>query len=195
MLLKIVVLLLLLSSQGYAQDVLTEVTGRISKTRITQGNFRQEKSLKFLTKPLISTGEFAYHQSKGVIWKTLTPAPSLLLVNETRLLTARGELAVPIAFGKVFKAMLGGDFRQLTEDFNITGSSRKPIWQLQLAPKEDLLKKIIAGMKLSGDTELRKLEIIEANGNVSRIEFDRITHPSELTPDQEADFARLSSPN
>jgi hypothetical protein len=188
-------LLLLPFGDCYAQDVLTQIAERIDKAGITQGNFRQEKRLKVLKKPLISTGEFTYHQSKGVIWKTLTPVPSLLLVNETRLLTAQGEQAVPLAFGKVFKAMLGGDLSQLTEGFDITGSNRKPTWQLQLKPKDELLKKIIAGMRLSGDRELRVLEISEANGNLSRIAFDRITHPTELPPEQEADFARLSSPN
>ena len=46
-------------------------------------------------------------------------------MNDTRLLTAQGELAVPAAFGKVFKAMLGGDLNQLSDGFSITGSDQK----------------------------------------------------------------------
>lgn len=193
--LNVLILWLLSFGDGHAQDVLTQITERIEKTTITQGRFRQEKRLKVLKMPLISTGEFTYHRSKGVIWKTLTPAPSLLLVSETRLLAAHGEQAVPIAFGKVFKAMLGGDLSQLTDGFEITGSNRKPIWQVQLKPKDDVLKKIIAGMQLSGNKEVRVLEITEANGNLSRIEFDQVAHPAALTSAQEADFARLSSTN
>ena len=192
---NVLIVLLLSFGESRAQDVLTQITKRIDKTGITQGYFRQEKRLRVLKNPLISTGEFTYHWSKGVIWKTLTPAPSLLLINEARLLTAQGEQALPIAFGKVFKAMLGGDLSQLTEGFEITGSNGKPAWKIQLTPKDELLKKIIAGMQLSGDKDLRVLEISEANGNRSRIAFDQITHPAELTPNQEADFVRLSSPN
>ena len=164
----------------------------MAKTEITQGDFQQEKRLKILRKPLISTGTFTYHQTKGVIWKTLTPVPSLLLVNDTHLLTTQGELAVPAAFGKVFTAMLGGDLNQLSDGFSITGSDQKPAWQIELKPKDELLKKIISSIMLSGDNELRLLEIQEAGGNISQIKFDKITHPTQLTPEQEADFEHLS---
>jgi outer membrane lipoprotein-sorting protein len=172
--------------------VLTQITARLAKTEITQGDFQQEKRLKVLRKPLISTGSFTYHQSKGVIWKTLTPVASLLLVNDTRLLTGQGEQAVPAAFGKVFKAMLGGDLEELSNGFSITGSDQKTSWQIELKPKDELLKKIISSFVLSGDNELRMLEIQEAGGNVTLIKFDQITHPIQLTTEQEADFEHLS---
>ena len=113
-------------------------------------------------------------------------------MNDTRLLTAQGELAVPAAFGKVFKAMLGGDLNQLSDGFSITGSDQKTAWQLELKPKDELLKKIISSIVLSGDNELRLLEIQEAGGNITHIKFDKITHPTQLTSEQEADFEHLS---
>jgi hypothetical protein len=189
---KILLLFLLSFNYSYADDVLAKITERLSKTEITQGNFRQEKRLKILRKPLISTGIFTYDQSKGVIWKTLTPVTSMLLLNDTHLLTTQGEQAVPAAFGKVFKAMLGGDLNQLADGFSITGTDQKPAWQLELKPKDELLKKIISSIVLSGDNELRFLEIQEAGGNLTHIKFDKITHPTQLTSEQEADFDRLS---
>jgi outer membrane lipoprotein-sorting protein len=192
MILKALLLFLLSFDHSYASDVLSQITKRLAKTPITHGDFQQEKQLKILRKPLISIGTFTYHQSKGVIWKTLTPVPSILLVNESHLLTAQGEQAVPAAFGKVFKAMLGGDLNQLTDGFSITGSDQKTSWQLQLKPKDELLKKIINNILLTGDNELRLLEIQEAGGNITRIKFNQITHPEQLTREQEADFERLS---
>ncbi|MFI3156360.1 MAG: outer membrane lipoprotein carrier protein LolA [Methylococcaceae bacterium] len=190
--LKALLLFFLLLGQSYADDVLAQITARLAKTPITQGDFQQQKHLKILHKPLISTGSFTYHQSKGVIWKTLTPVASLLLVNDSKLLTGQGEQAVPAAFGKVFKAMLGGDLAGLSDGFAITGSDQKPAWQLQLTPKDQMLKLIISTMVLSGDTELRDLEIREAGGNVTRISFDNITHPAQLSDEQKIDFERLS---
>ena len=190
--LKVLLLFFLAFNYSYADDVLTQITTRLAKTPIINGNFQQEKRLKVLRKPLISTGTFTYHQSKGVIWKTLTPVASLLLVNDTRLLTGQGEQAVPAAFGKVFKAMLGGDLNQLTDGFSITGSDQKLAWQLELKPKDELLKKIISSIVLSGDKELRLLEIQETGGNITRIKFDQITHPTQLTSEQETDFEHLS---
>jgi len=190
--LKVLLLFLLSFNHSYAVDVLAQITERLVKTPVTQGDFQQEKRLKILRKPLLSTGTFTYHQSKGVIWKTLAPVASILLVNDTHLMTTQGEQAVPAAFGKVFKAMLGGDLKQLNDGFSITGSDQEPAWQLELKPKDELLKKIISFIVLSGDNELRLLEIQEAGGNLTRIKFDQITHPAQLTSEQEADFERLS---
>ena len=190
--LKVLLLFFLAFNYSYADDVLTQITTHLAKTPITNGNFQQEKRLKVLRKPLISTGTFTYHQSKGVIWKTLTPVASLLLVNDTRLLTGQGEQAVPAAFGKVFKAMLGGDLEELSDGFSITGSDQKTSWQIELKPKDELLKKIISSIVLSGDKELRLLEIQETGGNITRIKFDQITHPTQLTSEQETDFEHLS---
>jgi len=190
--LKTLLLFLLSFNHSYAGDVLAQITNRLAKTEITQGDFQQEKRLKILRKPLISTGSFTYHQTKGVIWKTLTPVPSLLLVNDAHLLTTQGELAVPAAFGKVFKAMLGGDLNQLSDGFSISGSDQKTSWQIELKPKDEQLKKIISSIVLSGDNELRLLEIQEAGGNITRITFAQITHPTHTTPEQEADFEHLS---
>ena len=190
--LKVLLIFLPSFNQSYAADVLTQITAHLAKAEITQGDFQQEKRLKILRKPLISTGTFTYDQTKGVIWKTLTPVPSLLLVNDTRLLTAQGELAVPAAFGKVFNAMLGGDLEQLTDGFSISGSDYKTSWKIELKPKDELLKKIINSIVLSGDNELRLLEIQEAGGNMTLIKFAKITHPSQLTTEQEADFEHLS---
>ncbi|MDD5322879.1 MAG: outer membrane lipoprotein carrier protein LolA [Methylococcales bacterium] len=192
-LIKALLLFLLAFCQSDAGEVLlTHIATRLAKTPITNGNFQQEKRLKILRKPLISTGIFTYDQSRGVIWKTLTPVASLLLLNDTHLLTGQGEQAVPAALGKVFKAMLGGDLNQLSDGFSITGSDQKSSWQLELKPKDELLKKIISSIMLSGDNELRFLVIQETGGNLTRIKFDKITHPTLLTSEQEADFDRLS---
>ncbi len=195
-LIKASLLLLLAFCGSVAADVLNEISARLDTAEITEGNFRQEKRLKVLKKPLISAGTFTYHRSKGAIWKTLTPVPSLLLVNEAHLLTHQGEQVMPVAFGRVFSAMLGGDLSRLTEGFDIAaGVNQKNSWQLQLKPKDEMLKKIITGIELTGDNRLRLLEISEANGNFTRIEFDLITHPATLNPEQEAEFERLSSPD
>jgi outer membrane lipoprotein-sorting protein len=172
--------------------LLTRITAQLVKTPITRGDFKQQKNLKVLRKPLISTGSFTYHQSKGVIWKTESPVVSLLLVNESKLLTDQGEQVVPMAFGKVFKAMLGGDLSVLADGFTMTGAEQKSAWQLELKPKDELLQKVIDKMVLSGDTELRDLEIVEAGGNITHIGFLNIAHPAQLTAEQEADFERIS---
>jgi Outer membrane lipoprotein carrier protein LolA len=190
--LKAFLLFLLSFNLSYADDMLAKITVRLEKSPMAQGYFQQEKRLKILRKPLISTGTFTYHQNKGVIWKTLTPIPSLLLVNESKLLIGQGEQAVPAAFGNVFKALLGAELNKLAEGFDITGTEQKTSWQLQLKPKDELLKKIISTILLAGDTELRLLVIQEVTGNQTRISFTKIIHPDHLSDEQQSDFEHIS---
>ena len=190
--LSIIFLLLIPVTQSYANQLIADITSRLVKAPITQGTFQQEKQLKILSKPLMSSGLFTYDQSKGVIWQTLAPVPSLLLVNESQLISGQGEQNVPAAFGKVFKAMLGGDLHELTEGFLMTGENINNTWHLQLKPKDEFLQKIINTITLSGDSELRTLELQEVTGNFTRISFTQITHPNQLSTEQEADFERLS---
>lgn len=190
--LKALLLFLLSFNHSYADDVLARITARLVKTPITQGSFQQEKRLKILRKPLMSTGTFTYHQNKGVIWKTLTPIPSLLLASDVRLLTGQGEQAVPAAFGNVFKALLGGELNRLSGSFIITGTEQKASWQLQLTPKDELFKKVISTIQLTGDTGLHLLDLQEVNGTLTRIVFTQITHPDHLSSEQQSDFERLS---
>lgn len=191
---KIFLLLVLAVGQSHADDVLAKITARLVKTPVAQGEFQQEKKLKILRKPLLSSGTFTYHQNKGVLWKTLTPMPSSLLVNETQLLAKQGRQAVPPAFGKVFKALLGGELSSLTETFTISATDGLS-WQLQLTPKDELLKRAISNIKLTGDTELRQLDLLERTGNQTHISFRQISHPKELSKEQNADFERLSPKN
>jgi hypothetical protein len=190
--LAILLLLCMPFKMGLAADTLADIGARLVKTAITEGRFRQEKKIKVLKKPLVSTGTFVYHRSRGVIWHTLTPVPSMLLVNQTRLMTAQGEQALPPAFGRVFTAMFGGDLQAMRAGFEITATNAESAWQLQLIPKDALLRKIIAEMRLSGDKELSQIDIDETNGNFTRLTFDHLTHPEALAPAQEADFERLS---
>ncbi|MEC4748663.1 outer membrane lipoprotein carrier protein LolA [Methylomicrobium sp. Wu6] len=189
-----IILLLLPLQASQAADLLVDISARLVKNEITEGRFRQEKNIKILKKPLISTGTFTYHRKQGVIWQTLSPVPSVLLVNQTRLLTTQGEQNLPPAFGRVFTAMFGGDLQLMNEGFAIAGANGQGAWQLQLQPKDPLMQKIITGMQLTGDKELKQLDIREANGNFTRITFEQITHPETLTPAQVVDFERLSSP-
>jgi hypothetical protein len=190
--LSIIFLLLIPVTQSYASELLADITSRLVKAPITQGTFQQEKQLKILSRPLTSSGLFTYDQNKGVIWKTLAPVPSLLLVNESQLISGQGEKNVPVAFGKVFKALLGGNLHELTEGFLMTGENKNNTWQLQLTPTDEFLQKIISTITLSGDSELRTLELQEVTGNFTRINFTQITHPNHLSTEQEADFERLS---
>jgi outer membrane lipoprotein-sorting protein len=190
--LKIFLISLLTLKHGYADDLLTQIASGLTKADIAQGEFQQEKKLKFLNKPLSSQGAFTYDKVNGIIWKTLTPIQSVLLINDTQVSAGQDKQDIPPAFGSVFKALLSGDINRLSENFELANSGKKSAWQLVLKPKDELLKKMIDNIRLSGDSEVRQWELTETSGNLTRITFTQITHPSRLSNEQIADFGQLS---
>jgi Outer membrane lipoprotein carrier protein LolA-like len=108
------------------------------------------------------------------------------------LLTGQGEQAITPAFGRVFKALLGGELDGLAEGFEVTAKELKTSWHIHLTPKDKLLNKVISTIKVTGDTELRFLEVQEVNGNLTQIHFSGITHPGQLSLEDQTDFERLS---
>jgi len=62
-------LFMLSSDHGYAGDLLTQITARMTKSEITQGDFQQEKRLKILRKPLISTVSLLTIKAKALSGK------------------------------------------------------------------------------------------------------------------------------
>lgn len=189
---KVLLLLFLSINSCLADEILTEINRRLTKAPITQGQFQQEKRLKFLTKPLISKGSFFYHQQYGVIWQTDTPVKSMVVMNESSLLSGAEQQAIPPVFGRIFKMLLGGEITQLSEQFTVTGQHHEASWALQLIPNDELLKKAIQSIKINGDSEVREWELQETGGNISLIRFSEISHPDRLSSQQQSDFDKLS---
>lgn len=192
---RILVLLLLFlflpNNHVYAGEVLAQINKQLAKAPLTQGKFQQEKRLKFLTKPLISNGHFFYHQNQGVIWQTQTPVQSTLIINDAAMLSDQGKQNLPPAFGSVFKALLGGEINTLAQNFIVTAKQQAKSWQLELKPNNAMLQQAISTISISGDTEVREWELQETSGNLTSIQFSEITHPAQLSDEQQADFARF----
>lgn len=189
---KLLLLLLLLINQCLADDLLAGINRQLTKAPITQGKFRQEKRLTFLAKPLLSEGSFTYHQQLGIIWQTQTPLQSTLIMNDSAMLAGTEKQAIPPAFGHVFKALLGGEINQLVQNFTVTGKQQQKTWRLQLTPKDDMLKKAINTIAITGDSEVRDWELQETSGNRTLIHFSGISHPGRLGSEQQAGFEKIS---
>lgn len=188
---KLLLLFLLSINQCLADGILIDINRRLVKASITQGQFQQEKRLKFLTRPLISKGHFIYHQQHGVIWQTETPLKSTVVMNNSVVLSGAEKQAIPPAFGHVFNMLLGGEVTQLSRQFIVTGQEQKASWTLQLIPNDELLKKAIQSIKIAGDSEVREWELQEVGGNISLIRFSQISHPDRLSSQQQSDFEKL----
>ena len=189
----VLLLLFLISYYSTAEDAVSRITAQLEKHDLTLGRFKQEKRIKFLRKPFISEGEFIYRGQHGVLWKTLSPLPSVLLVKENRVLADQEEQQLPPQFSRIFQALIGGELSRLSEDFLIEAEVRKPEgWELRLKPKEEAFGRLVRIMTLTGGTGIRSLAVEETNGNLTLIYFSEISHPRQLNKQQQAEFDRLS---
>ena len=187
-----VLLVFVLSDYSFAEETLSKISVQLEKHELTLGRFRQEKRIKFLRKPFISDGEFIYRRQRGVLWKTLSPLPSVLLVNDSRMQNDQQEQTLPPRLGRIFQALIGGELSHLAEDFSIVAEVREPGWELRLEPREETFRKIVRSLTLTGDADIKSLKIEETNGNLTLINFSEISHPGQLNSQQQADFDRLS---
>jgi hypothetical protein len=86
-------------------------------------------------------------------------------------------------------SLLSGDVSQLAHQFKIAGSSSPQGWKLSLLPLQPGLARLMTQVKLSGDKYVRRIEIIEASGDDTRIRFmPQTSAPASLTPEESAQF-------
>lgn len=185
-------LLFALAAESLANDLLTEIEARVARADVIQGRFSQQKKLKFLSKPLLSAGEFVFLRERGVLWRTLLPVSSSLLIGPHRLIGSQGEQPIPGSVGRIFPMLLSGDLSRLSSDFSLSGSIDAAGWRLQLIPVDALVAKVISQIAVQGDTALRVVEISETSGNSSEIRFENISYPKQISPELAAEFEPLS---
>lgn len=74
----IIIQLFFLSVPASSQEVSQEP---VVWTHSVQADFAQEKHLKILARPIVSTGTFTFQSPQSLRWEYLTPIPSILLMH------------------------------------------------------------------------------------------------------------------
>jgi Outer membrane lipoprotein carrier protein LolA len=182
----------LVCTAALSDGVVSRIAAQLSNNSpLTIGAFTQEKRLKFLHKPLVSRGEFIFAKERGVLWKTQEPMASVLYVGEGGMLADGARQSLPADVGRIFRALLGGDFNALAQDFSMQGEDKAGKWQVRLMPINPEVQKMIQTVTIDGDREITAITLTETGGNVTSIAFSAISHPSQLSPRQSDEFARF----
>ena len=191
-------LLALLSLSAHAAW-LDEVKSKVTLQNSQRGEFRQEKRIATLSKPLISTGTFVYQKERGLLWRIVKPYESDATITGTQLIQrVKGKTIVKVdattqpaysAVSRIFMALVGSDWQALEQDFVMSGHVEGKNWQIELIPKGGLFASFAKQLTLSGSSYLQKLEIAEKNGDSTIYEFKNVVAAGELTVDEIARFA------
>ncbi len=192
----VLVMLAMVAPALAATDV-EAVTQRVAKVDVLRGEFSQEKQVAGFKNPLRSQGRFVLAQDHGVIWTTLKPFPSEVVVTRDRILSRQSDGSSRVeldgrqqpamrSVNAIMFALMSGDAQALSAQFTVKvevlpGNA----WKMQLTPRSAMLGKVFAQLTLSGDRYVREVQINEANQDVTRIQFAGMSDtPATLSTDE-----------
>ncbi|MEK0267554.1 outer membrane lipoprotein carrier protein LolA [Stenotrophomonas rhizophila] len=192
----VLVMLAVVAPALAATDV-EAVKQRVAKVDVLRGEFTQEKQVAGFKNPLRSQGRFVLAQDHGVIWTTLKPFPSEVVVTRDRILSRQSDGSSRVeldgrqqpamrSVNAIMFALMSGDAQALSAQFTVKvevlpGNA----WKMQLTPRSAMLGKVFAQLTLSGDRYVREVQINEANQDVTRIQFAGMSDtPATLSTDE-----------
>lgn len=179
-------------------ETLVKLQQRVSQVPVLRGEFSQEKQLHGFRNPLRSQGEFVVARGRGVIWSTLRPFPSTLVLTGERVLSqqADGSRRVELdarqqptlrAVNTMLMALVSGDAKALSERFELDPELLEgDRWQLRMVPRTAALAKAFRQIQLEGDRHVRRVTIEEASGDRSILDFSAMRETPEALSDDEA---------
>lgn len=173
------------------EQVIRKVQETQKKTHSLQADFRQEKELALLAKPEVSTGTFLYSRPNNVLWTYSAPKRVQMVIANGTLTTYYADLGraeridVRKFEDRIFKYMgASGAIDELARyfDFTFSDAKSKPVYVLDLTPKNRAVAKRVKRIKLWIDKKTyltSKIEYVEGDGDVTRYEFTnlRINEP------------------
>ena len=182
---------------------LKSVCDGLSKTPITKGDFTQIKTINAKGRTLKSSGKFII-SLEGIMWKTLKPFPSNLIVTENAMIqiAADGKKNVMSAsdnqifqnISKTLRSVFAGDSKELENNFKVAFENKENgLWSVVLTPKDSTIAAVMQTLELSSSSTntqvtLLSLELQETSNNKIRYEFSNQIYPKELTTDEKAFF-------
>jgi len=194
-------LLLGLAPAARAADDLSLVQQRVAQVEVLRGGFEQEKRIAGFKNPLRSQGSFLVARGKGVVWTTLKPFPSEVVITGDRILSRQrdGSTRVEVdgreqpalrSVNAMMFALVSGDVAALSSRFDTQVQARAGnAWTLALTPKSAALAKAFRRITLDGDRYVREVDIEEANGDHTHLRFvDLSQTPAQLSADEARRF-------
>lgn len=151
----------------------------LSRVREVRSSFHEQKELAGLTAPLASSGRLIYDAPARLEKRTTTPFEERLVVDHDWLTYTRpadGTLytmsldKAPELRGLVeaVRGTLAGDLDALRRYYEVTLAGSTADWRLTLIPVDARVDRVLASVRIDGRaTDLRRVETVEANGDVS----------------------------
>lgn len=167
------------------------VIQRLQNVHLLRADFSQQKNLRVLKQPFISSGRLVFARDQGLYWEIAAPLRAAYLINDTGITgidvgnISTQAIESPFAgnVGKLFSAMIGGDIEALKPFFDVSFEQSGALWTIGLNPGKRQLSRLIEFIGISGETYITAIEIRETGGDITYITFNNIRDESAGAPD------------
>ena len=156
-------------------SLLEKLSSKAKTIESLNGSFVQQRKITVLPLPLVSAGEFSYHHKSGMVWNTLKPVQTMVIISSQGIQMEDNEsVRKTIGSAQIAKALLGlfsGRLELLSEQFYIEASGNISEWQLHLTPRNKLLAAELTFIDIRGKETTESITIADANGDSSNLTF------------------------
>jgi outer membrane lipoprotein-sorting protein len=155
----------------------------LQRTRKLSARFTQTRHLAALHDALITEGTLEYQNGGRLVWRTLPPAESVLILDGQKVTISYPgmgaaqtvDFASEPGMGRVFetiRAVLQADLDRLLPLFTLTIERQEPL-SLSLAPRTEELARTLRRIRLDFDRRLRLVHVglNEPDGDSTDISF------------------------
>lgn len=171
---------------------------RLSRHPVIKGSFEQVKRLERLDRSLNSSGNFIIASNIGMVWETLRPFPSTMVLGKDFIIQFRpgGQKTVLSAQGNetfirmadVLNAVFSGNAGALRENFEIFYAENASGWELGLIPMDRAIASFAVTIIMTGDSALRTIVIREQNGDSTSYNLSDHIYSEVLSPGERSLF-------
>jgi len=156
-------------------------------------DFVQTKTIKTLSRPLVSKGQIWVGPNEELVWQLIMPIKSTMVLHQdgVRQYNKHDELqseqnhAVIAELSKVFLALLAGNMQQLQSMLSfqlfcggngelqkaksVTDASENSTWKLVLKPKTKNISELMTEIVVSGASRVETIRFTETRGDSTEI--------------------------
>ena len=179
-------------------NVFNTTFANLAEKPIIKGNFIQEKYLNRLDRSLISSGNFIIAVEQGMVWETLQPFPSTMILGRNFIMQSRpdGRKSILSAQGNetfthmadVISVVFSGQSQGLLENFKVYFLGGISNWNMGLLPRDSVFTAFVTKITMSGDSAIRSIRLFEQNGDIITYTFSNLSYPARLSDHEEAFF-------
>ena len=169
-------------------DLVKKLHEAYSNVTYFEASFVQEKSVKFLSKPLVSKGHIQFLKNHGMVWEIMEPIWVHTKINESGIYKTnqfeKNKKVTDVqmkAVAQILSELLSSKLDRIESQFSISDvviDAQHNRWQVSLSAASLMIKKAIETIVIKGylasegqSKGISQIKIIDPAGNTTLIRF------------------------